>query len=426
MSRSSVDNQAKPPSPETIVLVLCVLAVLCAAFGSLLALAMVAADLETHSLTFARMLLAVTCLLGGLAVAGILWAAVWVIRRVQHFTAVSRPARAGDDLPMTPPPVPREARGEETLRHILHELREMSSRLIHSPRTARVAKAEPFVPSDKPTCPAVTVDVSEKPGQNEKIEKSVNDLKAPLAEGAVNTAAPAPAESVIELTPTLSEEMLSATARAIEACDFAKARSNLDGMTRDVPDDPRLVDLRSRLAQAMQSALEEELKLVSRQTMDLMAVSAFVEAQKLSDGLLTRFPDSDDVKVLVEHVRREAASFTSEQRRRMYREVEVHAENRRWRQAVTSANRFLQAYPAGAEADLIRVQMPTMQTNATIEEVRDLRDRILDYMERRRYLEAIELSRDVINRFPKTAAAEELRQQLPRLLELARTNPSVR
>jgi len=371
MSQPSVDNQTKPPSPDAIVLFLSVLAILCAAFGTLLALALVVADLETRSLTFARMLLAVASLLGGLAAGGLLWAASWIVRRVDKAASADRTPSAAE-LPMVSPliPVPTPGHGEEVLKYILQELREIGRNVMLSPRERRARAV--------------------RQGNRQ------------------------------------AEELAAAADKAIGAHEFDVAQMNLDGLARETPDDPRLADLRARLAQARQSTVVQELQQVSQRTMDLMAVSSFAEAQRLADELLARYPDTPEVVTLAEHVRREATSFTTEQRRRMYREIEVHAENRRWRQAVVSANKFLQAYPAGAEADLVRVQMPTMQTNATIEEVRDLRNRILDYMDRRRYLEAIELSRDVINRFPKVAVAEELRQQLPRLLELAKANPSVR
>ena len=79
----------------------------------------------------------------------------------------------------------------------------------------------------------------------------------------------------------------------------------------------------------------------------------------------------------------------------------------------------LEAYPAGPEAESVRSQMETLRSNARIEEARELRDRILEMINRRRFSEALELARDLVGRFPDTAAAAELTRQMARLEELA-------
>ena len=63
--------------------------------------------------------------------------------------------------------------------------------------------------------------------------------------------------------------------------------------------------------------------------------------------------------------------------------------------------------------------LSTIQDNARLEEVRELRDQIRDLIERRRYADAIEYAQDLIQRFPDTKAAEELGRQMARLRELA-------
>ena len=64
--------------------------------------------------------------------------------------------------------------------------------------------------------------------------------------------------------------------------------------------------------------------------------------------------------------------------------------------------------------------LPTIQDNARIEEVREIRDQIRDLINRRRYGEAVEAAEAVVRRFPDTRAAIELGRQLNRLRELAR------
>jgi len=45
-------------------------------------------------------------------------------------------------------------------------------------------------------------------------------------------------------------------------------------------------------------------------------------------------------------------------------------------------------------------------------------------IERKRFAEALEVARQVVERYPETAVAEELRQQMPRLVERAASGRS--
>ena len=89
--------------------------------------------------------------------------------------------------------------------------------------------------------------------------------------------------------------------------------------------------------------------------------------------------------------------------------------------ALAAAGELLEAYPDSPEAAEVRSTLRTLTDNARIEEVRELRDEIRDLLSRRRYAEALACARDLVRRFPTTAAAEELRSQMARLEELARS-----
>ncbi|KKK89020.1 hypothetical protein LCGC14_2737320, partial [marine sediment metagenome] len=69
-------------------------------------------------------------------------------------------------------------------------------------------------------------------------------------------------------------------------------------------------------------------------------------------------------------------------------------------------------YPDSPEATHLSAQMQTLRDNARIEEVRELRDQIRDMLERRRYAEAVKVAEEVMDRYPETQAAAELRGQI--------------
>ncbi|MCY2924132.1 MAG: hypothetical protein NT031_01610, partial [Planctomycetota bacterium] len=56
-----------------------------------------------------------------------------------------------------------------------------------------------------------------------------------------------------------------------------------------------------------------------------------------------------------------------------------------------------------------------IEENARIEEVRQLRDRIADLIERKRFAEAVEAAEDVIHRFPDTQVAGQLTREIDKL-----------
>ena len=105
----------------------------------------------------------------------------------------------------------------------------------------------------------------------------------------------------------------------------------------------------------------------------------------------------------------------------MYKKVELEAANRRWRSAAVAAQELLAAHPRSPQAEAVRAKLPTLRDNALLEEVREIRNQIRDLISRRRYPEALEVARDLVHRFPQTAVAEELRSQMARLEELAKS-----
>ena len=84
------------------------------------------------------------------------------------------------------------------------------------------------------------------------------------------------------------------------------------------------------------------------------------------------------------------------------------------------AEQLVEIFPDSPEGRQVAQKMPTLRDNAHLQEARELRDRITRLLSERQFGSALELARQVMERFPETAAAEELRQQMARLEELAK------
>lgn len=170
---------------------------------------------------------------------------------------------------------------------------------------------------------------------------------------------------------------------------------------------------------APEGACNTSVARARRQAEDLMAVANFGDAEAVARDLVESYPSDEDARRLLEHVHREGRAFAMEQRRRLYDEVDRMAGSHRWRAAAAAARRLLEDYPNSQEADLVAEKMATLEENARMEEARELRDRIRDMLQRRRYAEAVTLAEDVLVRFPDTRMAAELRGQMDRLRQRA-------
>ncbi len=218
--------------------------------------------------------------------------------------------------------------------------------------------------------------------------------------------------------------LLDSIRRAFDVGDCAAAGRALATLADRIPDDEHIEPLRERLVYARQAAMASQVAAITTRIGDLMATGSFDQAEAEALAMTRRFPDEPEIAGLLDRVRREKRAFNDERQERMYSEVVRLAEARQWRQALGAARRYTSAFPGGTGAETVRTMLATIEDNARIEEVRELRDSIRDLIERRRYPEAVEYAQDVIKRFPDTRAAEELGGQMCRLRELARSSSS--
>jgi tetratricopeptide (TPR) repeat protein len=349
-------------------------------------------------------LMSVGCLLAGVVVGCLLWLAGHLVRQ----------------------------RGREALLHASAERtlqRRQSQRAgggleLQPVRSPPPPAAPPVVPAAPPAAsvrPAPTAAANEAESVERRLLRDILAQLRELNENLLLT----PEQRVSKWRhqrELLARRLTEQVERAIEAGEFSRAEGHLAALERDLPERAdHARSLRARLVEVRDGAKLAEIEARSREVCDLMAVSSFDRAEAVARELRDKYPDEADVIELLQRVRREGEKFTSERRDRLYREVERLAEARQWRAALDAARQFLGAFPDGVSADALRAMMPTIEDNARIEEVREIRDHIRDLIERRRYAEALEAAEDVIRRFPDTRAAGELKEQLGRLRGLSRS-----
>lgn len=217
----------------------------------------------------------------------------------------------------------------------------------------------------------------------------------------------------------LAREALAAARDALEGDDFAAAEEHL-ARAEGAGLDEQVEAVRQQITQRRAEQLDEQLEARRQRACDLMSVARFDEAEAVAAELARQFPDAPDAGDLLSRVRRESQSYRQQQCERLLTLIGEHAQDRQWTDALQAAHRLIEQFPDSPEATKARAMMDRLVDNARIQEVRAHRDEFLQLVDRHRYGEAAELARYVVENYPETAAAEELRTQLPRLMELAR------
>lgn len=205
----------------------------------------------------------------------------------------------------------------------------------------------------------------------------------------------------------------------IEKGEFAKARQITDTILRKYPHDDRTSELTAQVERAREHQESDDVVSCEKQVNDLISISAWGRARELAQQLQRRHPDSAEARRLLLRIERDYRLFEEEQRRRMSAEVQRLVTRRRWEEALAAARTFIERFPGCEESEAVRMQLPTLEANAEIEQRQRVEATIMEYVRHGRYMEAVSLSRQVIEEFPGSPQAEALRAQLQRLEELA-------
>jgi outer membrane protein assembly factor BamD (BamD/ComL family) len=123
---------------------------------------------------------------------------------------------------------------------------------------------------------------------------------------------------------------------------------------------------------------------------------------------------------LFQHVCRERQVFEQGHRGRLHEEIQQLVRQRRWQEAAQAARQFIATFPTGPDTEALRVQLETLEANAEIQTRQQLESQIKEHIRRQEYWDALALARRIIADYPFSPQANALRNQLPRLEELAR------
>ncbi|NUQ47832.1 MAG: hypothetical protein HUU22_17570 [Phycisphaerae bacterium] len=230
------------------------------------------------------------------------------------------------------------------------------------------------------------------------------------------------AERVEKRTRVVEEDVsraISVVRPLLEDGQFVQARQVIQEIARRYPKHPEVHRMTEQLDEARRRAEEADVSAYTKRAEELMSISAWDRATSVAAELLDRHPNNENATQLAARVRRERDLFRAEQAKRMYAEVERLSRRRRWRDALEAARVYVERFPDTHEAQILRVQMTTLEANAEIQERQALEQQITDFAKHGRYIEAYNLALHLIQTYPESPQADALRKQLTRLKELA-------
>jgi hypothetical protein len=205
--------------------------------------------------------------------------------------------------------------------------------------------------------------------------------------------------------------------------DFHRARHELERLAERFGGSERIRIAAQGVERAAELAQAEDLVTVKRLIADRIAVAHWDEAEHLAREIADKYPLAPDPAALLVRVQRERQLYEQRNRIRLHDEIQQLVNHRHWIEAVEATRRFMQEFPSGQDTDALRLQMDTLTANAEIQTRQQLEQQLKERVRQQQYWDALALARRIIGEYPLSPQANVLRNQLPRLEELARKQP---
>ena len=134
-----------------------------------------------------------------------------------------------------------------------------------------------------------------------------------------------------------------------------------------------------------------------------------------AQSLASQFPENPEAARLPETIRLEQEAGRRQEQQRLYREIEHLVSRKHWRQAFRAAETLVENHPESPEANRLRGQMDELRRNAAIAERREWETRIAEHVQTGRHREAYDLAVELMEKYPDSPQAEEIRKRIDQL-----------
>jgi hypothetical protein len=202
--------------------------------------------------------------------------------------------------------------------------------------------------------------------------------------------------------------------------EFHQAREELAALAERFGQDERLTEAADRLEKAAEGGRANDITRVTQFVKEVVAMGRWEEGERALLDLARKYPSSSEPGAMLDRLRQERKRFELLNRQRMHDEIQQFVNQRRWQEALAGTRRFVETFPTGPDTDALRTQLPTLEANADIQARQTLERYIKQYIQKKQYWDALALARRILNEYPLSPQANALRAQIGRLEELAR------
>lgn len=205
----------------------------------------------------------------------------------------------------------------------------------------------------------------------------------------------------------------------MEHARWSAGNASLETLDREHPNDAEAKRIRHQFEEARRNAESSTVARGRDQIENYIGIGAWDEAFRSAKQLVDDFPGNVEASRLLSRVQRERDIHVETSVSRMVEEIRHDIDRRLWRRAFQHAHRLTERFPDHPKTARIKEQIGTLQQNAEIEERQELEVRIQELIRGHKFQDAIELSEELLTRFPQSPQAEAIEKLLPRIRELA-------
>jgi len=201
----------------------------------------------------------------------------------------------------------------------------------------------------------------------------------------------------------------------IKAGKYREAHERLEEFRIRYTESQQVTEMETQLSEALRLHEHAEIANVSEQVQRYMGLGLWERALEMARGLAEQFPENPEAARLPETVRLEQEASRRQEQQRLYREIEHLVVRKHWRQALRAAETLLENHPESPEATRLRDQIEELRRNAAIAQRKEWETRIAEHVQTGRHREAYDLAIELMEKYPDSPQAEDIRQRLDQL-----------
>jgi outer membrane protein assembly factor BamD (BamD/ComL family) len=201
----------------------------------------------------------------------------------------------------------------------------------------------------------------------------------------------------------------------IKAGKYREAHERLEEFRVRYADSTEIHGMETQLSEALRAHEHTEISHVTEQVQRYMGLGLWERAIEMARALAEQFPENPEASRLPETVRVEQEANRRQEQQRLYREIEHLVSRKHWRQALRTAETLFEQHGDSPEAHALAEQMEELRRNAAISERKEWESRITEHIQTGRHREAYALAVDLMEKYPDSPQAEDIRKRLDQL-----------